>query len=257
MAQNSDGTRYRALYDFEGKGWTIPDPYQKADLPSDATGDHPNESEWKEIGNVPSLQDLKSWWLGLAIFAFIWLAHSLAQGFPEWIFVISALFLVAVGAGISKWVAGLSRNVRKKLDYLIEDPTDEEVCLVSIVLRRGVVGSIGSDLWLARDEGIALFEDNALIFIGLRTSFRIGGQDVLDISESRRLILQDLDAPRPSEVLFLRPASRRISISFQTLPDSRKCADRARTRFWMNFRDFQVNGEPAEGTRTYPPFARF
>lgn len=260
MAGPANKPSYRAVYDFDSRGWTMPDPFRKASKsvePEHVAWEPPQEGKWDPIPNFSIRKDTTGFlqgWLGTMCFI---VAALLPLEVPLrhvlWIELGVGSLAVFVYLRLSKQ----RREHVKHLNYLIEDADDPGVCFVSVQLCRGMASKVGSEIGVCSDEGIAFFEDNALVFLGLQTSFRIGGQDVLPTQAAGKIMLASLSTPLPSQVLSLRPPIRRLSLVFDTLPDSRKCADDARSRFWMSFRDFRVHRKPAEGMRTYPPFARF
>ena len=75
-----------------------------------------------------------------------------------------------------------SRAPGTRGEYLLEDPDDRNVCLVAVTIVR-------NRLTVGRDRGAAWFEGGALHFSGERTSFIVGGENVLP--QSRWSVFND------------------------------------------------------------------
>ena len=147
--------------------------------------------------------------------------------------VVLALMLLAF-AGRERHPEAEPRDVG-----LLEHPEDPDVCLVEIrIVRNGEP--------VGKDRGALWFEGGRLLFSGHRTSFAIGGEDVLPHSRHRPGL--------PSGALPLRIAGESAHLEFLILryPE----LDRTRyERFGHRLLAFRSFTPPARGPRQWPPLA--
>lgn len=142
-------------------------------------------------------------------------------------------------------VASPSGNSAKPQDRrLLENEEDANVCLVGIAIRRD--GKL-----VGRDRGVVWFSDGGLYFNGHRTSFVIGGQDVIPSEEHRR----NRDGQKPSDrVLVLRHPCADVQVEFVPLIITGKGAGTpAEMRFLKRFYDFRRHPTYADVPRQWPP----
>ena len=122
---------------------------------------------------------------------------------------------------------------------LLEHPEDPDVCLVEArILREGVL--------VGKDRGAVWFEGGRLLFSGHRTSFAIGGEDVLPFAQ------RSIDLPLGA--LPLRIGEGRAHVEFRTL---RHASDDERhaSRFAHRLLAFRSFTPPARGERQWPPLS--
>lgn len=92
------------------------------------------------------------------------------------------LFVGCLLHGASWYLSSLRRSrvtVEDDGNDLIEDPDDPDVFLVKIkIVQDGIV--------TGEDRGAAYIEDNAFVFAGEKTSFIVGGQDLISLDLTRK-----------------------------------------------------------------------
>ena len=156
-------------------------------------------------------------------------------GVPEFGALLAALALLMVlaFAGRSKRPRATAYDVG-----LLEHPEDPDVCLVEIrIVRDGK--PVGSD------RGAVWFEGGRLLFSGHRTSFAVGGEDVLPFTQRAKGL--------PLGALPLRVRQGQTHIEFRTLQYGD--ADLRRyDRFAHRLLAFRSFAPPARGERQWPPF---
>lgn len=124
--------------------------------------------------------------------------------------------------------------------HLLEDPEDPNVCLVALnVVRNGK--SVG------RDKGVVWFDDGLLLYNGHRTSFAIGGEDVLPRDQWELLpnALSDLCVP-------LRVPSGIAHVELAPLVEGNGGSP-SEMRFLKRLYAFRLRPPLSRGPRQWPP----
>ncbi len=118
---------------------------------------------------------------------------------------------------------------------LFEDPDDPDVCLVflTIVCNGESVGT---------DRGVAWFADGCLLYSGHRTSFAIGGEDVLSKAE------------HGTTGVALRVARGTASITLSPLQRRGDIGGRQEMRFLKALYHFRHRPPQSRIPRQWPPF---
>ena len=170
---------------------------------------------------------------------FVLLAFGFLNVWTMGVPVFGALFttlllLMALGfTGRSSRPPATQRDVA-----LLEHPEDPDVCLVEVhILRDGV--SVG------RDRGAVWFEGGRLLFSGHRTSFAVGGEDVLPFAQR--------SADLPLGALPLRVGEGEAYVEFRVL-QTPEIDERHASRFAHRLLAFRSFAPPARGERQWPPF---
>ena len=126
---------------------------------------------------------------------------------------------------------------------MIEDPDDKDVCLVLITIVRD---------WrtVGEDKGVVWFADGRIFFSGHRTSFVLGGEDLLPkerwsifASTEGGLVFGDRTLP-------LDVDRGNAYVSFQAL----SYGDAREMRFSKRLTAFLKNPPQSRGPRQWPPF---
>lgn len=130
---------------------------------------------------------------------------------------------------------------------LLEDPDDPSVCLVTIgVYQNGYL--------TGTDRGVAYIEDGALIFAGDRTSFVIGGQDLLP--RDKYLYKDSYTANITCDVAVgLRHADRRIALAISKVSRPYGKEIKSALEFMPALRTWRDSRPQSSLDRQYPPLA--
>jgi len=152
---------------------------------------------------------------------------SILLRFGLMITVVMVILLVTV-------VANGDHATEKDLQ-LLEDEDDPNVCLVEIAMEsdKRLVG---------KDRGVVWFSDGRLFYNGHRTSFVIGGQDVLQGKEISGMSIM-LRHPDSEAVLKIEPL---------TIP-GKATGTPAEMRFRKRFYEFQRQPTYVNAPRQWPP----
>lgn len=246
-------TELSLTYDFLTDAW-VEDPLvmvRRGETEPPAPTSEPAPGKWH--GKETPLPRPPSWHLPktsryLAAAALMLLLCLAFVAIP---FVGSGLlcpFMVAdvllLGLGLSQLFSRrLAQPAAEPRDLrLLEHPDDPDVCLVQITIVR-------NDEVVGHDRGAAWFEDGRLLFSGHRTSFALGGEDLVPRSER---------GPRRREgqsVLPLRVDSGGASIEFVVLGYGERRASHG-YRFLTRFGEFLFFAPPSRGPRQWPPLER-
>ncbi len=168
------------------------------------------------------------------------LSGLMSDGLP---FLI--LFLVALCIGFTpRFAEYRPRRLRASDLRLLEDPDDPDVCLVEMEVFVGHE-SVG------HDRGVAWFAEGRLLYSGHRTSFALGGEDVMpevcwyEFSAEGRFLPDwavPLHLPKGLAYVSLVPINRGGG------PLSRQ-----ETRFLERLTDFRKGRTRSTGPRQWPP----
>lgn len=162
----------RLVFDFETNAWVRPDPFnvraQGHEAALAAPDTEPAPGRWtRPSPPAPKASPLLILTVcsvvALVIGALV--ARSLVPTIAATLIVLAADAYRIIERG------GAIRATREDL-RLLEDPDDPDVCLVALTVTRNGE-SVGTD------RGVAWFEGGRLLYSGHRTSFAIGGEDVL------------------------------------------------------------------------------
>ena len=164
------------VYDFATDAWVAADAFNTRAEASDVaplTPDvAPAPGKWTKLAprgmDLPFATILLVWCaVGLAILSLVLLKSTL-------IVAASLCGVVAFAVYASRGFASLKLTAADRM--LLEDPDDLDVCLVHLtIVRRGRISGT--------DKGVVWFAEGKLFFNGHRTSFAIGGEDVLPPSQ--------------------------------------------------------------------------
>lgn len=129
---------------------------------------------------------------------------------------------------------------------LFETSDDPDVCLVEVTI-------VHDDHEVGTDRGVAWFEDGALLFSGAKTSFAIGGQDVLPRSfwgEYGRECATAL----PRDAIPLRTTRPRTYLRIVPLDRNEKVAAEQTARLLRERQTFRERPTLSPLSRQWPPF---
>lgn len=223
------------FYDFERDAW-IEEPgihtkWNEQDLPAPAVP--PKDGAWLKPPPRFYVEKLRVP-LVVATLALSYLALRFA-----WFYLVCAvaalqcLFILA-----STYRPRLSKADRR----LIEDPDDLDVCLVDVKImsNRRIIGV---------DRGIVWFGEGRLLFSGHRTSFALGGEDILP--RSRRT--KSMQAR--TNVLPLRAGHGKAVLIFDLILPRAGPGERE-IRFVERLYAFRQRPLASRGPRQWPPFER-
>lgn len=132
--------------------------------------------------------------------------------------------------------------------YLLENPDDSEVCLVEVTLRYDGLSS-------AWDRGVAWFEDGRLLFVGHRTSFALGGQDVVPTRDWPEFTSERNHGLLQFNAVPLRIPNSHHSVAFIPLERKGTIGEMQRACFEHRLAHFRKDPRPSSGPRQWPPFA--
>ncbi|RYG17025.1 hypothetical protein EON82_24345, partial [bacterium] len=162
-------------YDFETDQWVaqrlIKARWIDRELPPPV--EPPKPGHWIRTPAKGHLRESYYSSIGLtAAIAFTALVYSLVNVIN--LLTLTSAFVLWIGIPIALCWATRPNQLQASTDdlRLLEDPEDRDTCLVEVVIVRDgePVGA---------DRGVAWFENGRLLFNGARTSFAIGGEDVL------------------------------------------------------------------------------
>lgn len=130
---------------------------------------------------------------------------------------------------------------------LIEDEDDKEICLVRVTIRTSG-HSVGVD------RGVVWFSDQRLFFSGHRTSFVLGGQDLIPRLEWSNLKLPGGLKELSDSMVALRHPDGPLFVSFLPLnmPNG-KPEIVSEMRFRKRLAEFRKNTPFAHALRQWPP----
>jgi hypothetical protein len=205
----------------------------------------PAKGRWHRVGpERPSRLAINFWVLGLAIYALAYVAVRLT-GEKEYLqvgFVVAGA-LIVFGPKIKDLVT------RPRMDdlRLMENPDDPDVCLVDvdIVVDHESVG---------RDRGVVWFEGGRLLFTGHRTSFALGGEDVVPDERWRRLIWDQRHMPQ--DLIPLEYPGRIVYVAFTLARRGEGVLMRQEMNFVGRLDEFRRRPPSSTGPRQLPPLER-
>lgn len=165
--------------------------------------------------------------------------------------VVRSLALLAVGTVPFALLCALAARRSRDLSVtaadrrLLEDPDDRDVCLLHLTIIHG-------EREIGRDKGVVWFSHGALLYNGHRTSFAIGSEDVLPMSQwssAQRNSLEDRFVP-------LRVERGKAWIEVVALATGNSAGSPAEMRFLKSLYEFLRHPEPSRGPRQLPPLVR-
>lgn len=223
----------RLVFDFETNAWVLPDAFntravgREVALPERETA--PAPGRWIK---PPDAERASAWsilaaWSGIGLVVAAIVTHSFLA--PTLGLPLVAFF----GALQAIRREGGTRPTREDL-RLLESPDDPDVCLVALTIAHDG-GTVG------RDRGVAWFEGGRLLYSGHRTSFALGGEDVVPQAgfEGYGLALR---VPRGTAGIRLVPLDRRDA-----------AGERQAMRFGKALTAFRRRPPSSRGPRQWPP----
>jgi hypothetical protein len=144
-------------------------------------------------------------------------------------------------------LAGKHLSPTKRDLRLLEDENDADVCLVSLSIRSGGKG-------IGEDRGVVWFSEGRLFYSGHRTSFVLGGQDVVPRSEMSLTSLAQREAKLSEMSIALRhpDGNGEIRVVPLKVSNSGPWAS-AEMRFRKRFYEFQRQPTYVNAPRQWPP----
>lgn len=159
----------------------------------------------------------------------------------------AALWIGAVGLIVYRNRPTASALAAQKDDLaLLEVADDPEVCLVELEI-------VYDDAPVGTDRGVAWFEDGAMFFHGRRTSFAIGGQDVLPRSYYSEYGRERASA-LPDDAVPLRALRPRTYVRLTPLLQRGELAKAQTQRLLAGRVEFRERPRLADVPRQWPPF---
>lgn len=176
-----------------------------------------------------------------AFYGFGWFVMSDGKDLGQIAFGTLFVGLSVVVNRLSRLVPAGSTAIASPEDLLLlEDPEDRDTCLVEITIFKE-----GREI--GRDRGVAWFDSGRLMFNGHRTSFAIGGEDVLP----RRLWVRQPNIDRTLAVPFRY--SHGAYVRFQLLTGPIITVDH-QERFVERLGAFRSRPPQSRGPRQWPLF---
>jgi hypothetical protein len=181
-----------------------------------------------------------------AVASFAALVYALTVNF-SWLISISAAVLW-IGVPFALYMATRPVYLAASANdlRLLEDPEDRDTCLVEVAIFRDgeCVGA---------DRGVAWFENGRLLFNGARTSFAIGGEDVLPRREwAARGGNATIDAAMAVPLRLPRYEAAQAMVVFQPLRAPNLPIDHEE-RFVERLGAFRARPPQSRGPRQWPP----
>ncbi len=240
-------TPERLTYDFERDAWVEDAFVRRAwdERPLPEPSEPPTPGRWYRQAQSPLRARDAARWVeavhpGVFVMGLVALFGAAAFGFAVAPVAMWCALpgLVGVGYGLRRRSPRATARDRS----LLENPDDPDFCLVEIeIARLGEVCGV--------DRGVVWFEGGRLMFAGHRTSFAVGGEDVLPRSSwSADLLHGPWDL-----VLPLRIKANDVRVSFRPLRDGGAGPYRE-SRFRERFRAFRLRPPQSRGPRQWPPF---
>lgn len=244
------------VYDFEKDEWVEPAlihaVWSSKELPAPSTKPDVGKwhgkpgrltfRDWLRILLQPRFESRTSAIIALSCLMTIVFGAALVNAF-----VFGLGFCGMIGLLAYLVIIGLRPEISPASDKdlcLLEDPTDIDLCLVEITIWR-------REQPVGKDRGLVWFGEGRLLFSGRRTSFAVGGEDVLPLSQWPKTIRKfGFD-----DYLPLRADLGSAGILFEVVPlghTSHAHAD----RFTERLRAFRQRPPQSRGTRQWPPFER-
>jgi len=231
------------VFDFDTNTWVQQDVLSAqiglSDSHLDAPATPPTPGRWLR----PTKPDAAKGRTALAVGGAIVLV-AIAIAFDRGVLLAPAIVLTILGAVISDSELYSMRAVTEKDRRLIEDPDDLDVCLVGLeIVRDG--RSVG------RDKGVVWFADGLLLYSGHRTSFAIGGEDVLPPDEWEGLPNRSHDHRSDLRVPLL--VERGTAYVELTPLIDKKGSSPQEMRFLKRLYAFRLRPPLSQGPRQWPP----
>ena len=177
--------------------------------------------------------------LGVAALGLFLLAAFLGSVFVAVPAYICAFFSAIVWKRGGNPMLGVDEADR----MLVENPDDLDVCLVRLtVMSRG--------RFVGRDKGVVWFADGMLLYNGHRTSFVLGGEDVLPKEQWPVVRLQHSIVEIDDTVVPLRVPKGSASIELIPLGSFGSPAE---MRFLKRLYEFRLHPSESHGPRQWPP----
>ena len=229
------------VYDFATDAWVIPDGFNGGidqPLARKASASEPLPGFWTKPAPVEKQTS------SLTVLL-IWLTILAASA----TFYRPFFFLPAIVLGVAAYLSDAARSndpLQRNADrMLLENPDDPDVLLVGIaIVRDGIT--------LGTDRGVVWFDDGKLLYNGHRTSFAIGGEDILLPDEWPRGIYTD-HLEIPDRMVLLRTPGIRTSVEFTPVL-FQKDSTSQEMRFLKRFYNFRRRPPQSRGSRQWPPF---
>lgn len=160
------------MFDFETNAWVQPDRFnsraQGHEIVLDAPSDAPAEGRWTKPAPVKKPTPFTSILAGWAVVALVVAGAALQSVLLVGLAVLCATLAAVIHNAQSPDDCRITQADR----LLIEDPDDRDVCLVGLTIVR-------DGLTVGNDKGVAWFADGMILYNGHRTSFALGGEDML------------------------------------------------------------------------------
>ncbi len=228
-------------FDFKMNAWVRDDFLSRRILELSAPSVPPREGYWVTPAAKPrrSIRYRATIALAVAAIAMVW-AWIGPGG--------SAIVAMGVVFCLLAWTNLPPPTPRAKPDdfRLMEVADDPDVCLVNatIVFDGRKIGT---------DRGVAWFSDGAMLFSGRRTSFAIGGEDVLPRSYWSEYGRERASA-LPADAVPLRTVRPRTYVLLLPVNREEDVAVQQARRFVTRRRKFRDRPEPSSVPRQWPPF---
>ncbi len=145
-------------------------------------------------------------------------------------------------------IGGTGGHVATKQDRrLVEDVDDANVCLVGVTVRR-------DGKRVGEDRGVVWFSEGALFYNGHRTSFVLGGQDVVPHDEFTRIRRGRSKEELPDRMVALRHPDGEVVLEIVPLTSSGSgTGSPSEMRFLKRFYEFRRRPVHADVARQWPP----
>lgn len=215
----------------------VPPEFQAAWVPEDPSVKRPAPTSL-EIG-------LRAFGFVCVIGAIVWLV---ASGYPDQI-PFGTILLGFLGTTSLVISGNLGQQRREPTGLDAPELTDENAFQVGVIF-------CANERQLGKDYGTIVVEEDRLIFVGRRTSFLIGGQDVDPLGFSRPVILVGT-AVDEEYCIVLRHSTLHYALVFIStgvgfVEDQMALGPATRKALRM----FKKNQYPTDGPRCFPPVER-
>ncbi len=160
------------------------------------------------------------------------------------VLVFAGAWAAAFPALFVEWKTN-NRRILPTDRLLLDIPDDRDVCLVHLTIVR-------DGKTVGNDKGVVWFDGGLLLFNGHRTSFAIGGEDILPPAQWSHAQWSTL----PDRFVPLRVDKGKAGIELVPLVDGKSSASPAEMRFLKSLYGFLRHPMPSQGPRQLPPLER-
>ena len=236
----------RQVFDFETNSWVLADSFnaraEGREIVLDAPSTEPAAGRWTKPEPQAKPTSPLVVALACAAIGFSVVALALRSG-P---LAALAFLCFAPVAGSVEFVKKDPRRITSEDRMLLEDPDDLDACLVLLTIVR-------DGRMIGTDKGVVWFADGMLLYNGHRTSFAIGGEDLLPQARWSSLAFPPSQIYLDDRTVPLRVARGSAFVRLQPLTAGAGTSPNE-MRLLKRLYAFRRRPPVSKGPRQWPPF---